>query len=173
MTEGPQATQPCVLASASAALALVILLAVTFTAAGIGSIATAPNIPTWYAGLRSRNGDGTGSRNGGSRNGDAASFPVPQLAAFPFRLHVGSTPSRHLHVVRSENSRPFRNAGFEAAGPQGEADAAEDALRLAGLNRLPRGKTAAGKRRFSVRFQRVEPQCRCRSAAGATTFTSQ
>ena len=32
-------------------LALVAFLAVTFSAAGIGGLATAPNIPTWYAGL--------------------------------------------------------------------------------------------------------------------------
>ncbi len=32
-------------------LALVISLALTFSAAGIGSIATTPNIATWYAGL--------------------------------------------------------------------------------------------------------------------------
>jgi tryptophan-rich sensory protein len=32
-------------------LALIIFLAVTFAAAGIGSIATAPNIATWYVGL--------------------------------------------------------------------------------------------------------------------------
>ena len=32
-------------------IALVVFLAVTFAAAGIGSIATTPNIPTWYAGL--------------------------------------------------------------------------------------------------------------------------
>ena len=32
-------------------IVLLLFLAVTFAAAGIGSIATAPNIPTWYAGL--------------------------------------------------------------------------------------------------------------------------
>lgn len=32
-------------------IALVISLALTFAAAGIGSLATTPNIPTWYAGL--------------------------------------------------------------------------------------------------------------------------
>ena len=32
-------------------VALVIFLAVTFAAAGIGSLATTPNIATWYAGL--------------------------------------------------------------------------------------------------------------------------
>ena len=32
-------------------IALIISLVVCFAAAGIGSLATAPNIPTWYAGL--------------------------------------------------------------------------------------------------------------------------
>ena len=32
-------------------LALALFLAVTFSAAGIGSLATTPNITTWYAGL--------------------------------------------------------------------------------------------------------------------------
>jgi tryptophan-rich sensory protein len=31
--------------------ALVLFFALTFAAAGIGSIATTPNLPTWYAGL--------------------------------------------------------------------------------------------------------------------------
>lgn len=32
-------------------LALVVLIAICFSAAGIGSLATTPNIPNWYAGL--------------------------------------------------------------------------------------------------------------------------
>ena len=32
-------------------IALVLLLAVSFAAGGLGSLATAPNIPAWYAGL--------------------------------------------------------------------------------------------------------------------------
>ena len=32
-------------------IALILFLAVTFAAAGIGSLATTPNIPTWYAAL--------------------------------------------------------------------------------------------------------------------------
>lgn len=32
-------------------LALIISLAICFSAAGIGSLATTPNIATWYAGL--------------------------------------------------------------------------------------------------------------------------
>ena len=33
------------------ALALIVILLICFAAAGLGSVATTPNIPTWYASL--------------------------------------------------------------------------------------------------------------------------
>ena len=57
------AHEPCLVAAYNAteqsarrkttkqSIALIVSLALTFAAAGIGSLATTPNIPTWYAGL--------------------------------------------------------------------------------------------------------------------------